>query len=214
MAACHSISCSFANTTQHHFNENEDLAAMAERATRQRTNLIAYFAYNTQNADGQNVVYADFPVNHVWKIPEKVWFAQQRREKAVGRMYFVHFTASERFFLHLLLIVILGATSFEHLRTIDNTEHSTFQVAYGTLGLLQDDIEWDTCMREACIDQDAKRLKNLFVTLLLFCSPLNPKVYGKDIETICCMIRGIDASRMEALPRMPTMTPYYSSRPN
>jgi hypothetical protein len=31
-------------------------------------------------------------------------------------------------------------------------------------------------MREACIDQDAKRLKNLFVTLLLFCSPLNPEV--------------------------------------
>jgi hypothetical protein len=31
-------------------------------------------------------------------------------------------------------------------------------------------------MREACIDQDAKRLRNLFVTLLLFCSPLNPEV--------------------------------------
>ncbi len=40
------------------------------------------------------------------------------------------------------------------------------------------------------------------------------KCYGKDIETICCMICGIDASRMEALPRMPIMTPYYSSRPN
>jgi hypothetical protein len=44
------------------------------------------------------------------------------------------------------------------------------------LGLLQDDAEWDTCMREACIDQDAKRLKNLFVTLLLFRSPLNLEV--------------------------------------
>jgi hypothetical protein len=28
-------------------------------------------------------------------------------------------------------------------------------------------------MQEACIDQDPKRLKNLFMTLLLFCSPLN-----------------------------------------
>jgi hypothetical protein len=51
-----------------------------------------------------------------------------------------------------------------------------FQTAYEALGLLQDDAEWDTCMREACIDQDAKRLRNLFVTLLLFCSPLNSKV--------------------------------------
>jgi hypothetical protein len=31
-------------------------------------------------------------------------------------------------------------------------------------------------MQEACIDQDAKKLKNLFVTLLLFYSPLNPEV--------------------------------------
>jgi hypothetical protein len=31
-------------------------------------------------------------------------------------------------------------------------------------------------MREACIDQDAKRLRNLFVIFLLFCSPLNLEV--------------------------------------
>jgi hypothetical protein len=91
-------------------------------------------------------------------------------------MYFVHPTTSERFFLHLLLIVILAATSFEHLRIVDDTEHPTFQAACGALGLLQDDTEWDMSMQEACIDQDAKRLRNLFVTLLMFCSPLNPEV--------------------------------------
>jgi hypothetical protein len=91
-------------------------------------------------------------------------------------MYFVHLAAGERFFLRLLLTVVPGATSFEHLRTVDDTEHPTFQAACKTLGLLQDDAEWDTCMREACIDQDAKRLRNLFVTFLLLCSPLNPEV--------------------------------------
>jgi hypothetical protein len=72
MAACHSINCSFARTTQRHFNENEDLAAMAKRATGQRTTLIAYFAYNAQNVDGRNMVYVDFPADHVWKIQETV----------------------------------------------------------------------------------------------------------------------------------------------
>jgi hypothetical protein len=57
------------------FNENEDLAVVAERVARQITTLIAYFAYNAQNADGWNVVYADFPVDHVWKIRKKVWSA-------------------------------------------------------------------------------------------------------------------------------------------
>jgi hypothetical protein len=41
-------------------------------------------------------------------------------------------------------------------------------------------------MREACIDQDTKSLRNLFVTLLLFCSPLNLEVlwerYGDNMS--------------------------------
>jgi hypothetical protein len=47
------------------FNENEDLATVVERAAHQKTTLTAYFAYNAQNADGWNVVYADFPADHV-----------------------------------------------------------------------------------------------------------------------------------------------------
>jgi hypothetical protein len=80
------------------------------------------------------------------------------------------------FFLRLLLIVILGVTSFEHFWTIDDTKHPTFQAAYRALGLLQDDAKWDTCMREAYINPDAKKLRNLFVILLLFYSPLNLEV--------------------------------------
>jgi hypothetical protein len=91
-------------------------------------------------------------------------------------MYFVHLAIGECFFLCLLLNVVLGTTSFEHLRTIDDTKHSTTQAACGALGLLHDDAEWDTCMQEACINEDAKRLKNLFVPLLLFYSPLNPEM--------------------------------------
>jgi hypothetical protein len=102
--------------------------------------------------------------------------SRQRGEKAIGRMYLVHRAIGERFFLRLLLTVVPCATFFEHLWTIDNTKDPTFQATCGTLGLLQDNAEWDTCMWEACINQDAKRLKNLFVTLLLFCSPFNTEM--------------------------------------
>jgi hypothetical protein len=118
------------------FKENEDLAIVAKHAACQKTTLTAYFAYNAQNVNGQQVVYTDSPANHVWKIREKVWSARQQGEKAVGRMYFVHPTAGERFFLHLLVTVVLGATFFEHLRTVDDTEHPTFQAACRALGLL------------------------------------------------------------------------------
>jgi hypothetical protein len=45
---------------------------VVEHAAYQKTTLTAYFVYNAQNANGWNVVYADFFVNHVWKIREKV----------------------------------------------------------------------------------------------------------------------------------------------
>jgi hypothetical protein len=48
---------------------------MVECAARQNTTLTAYFAYNAQNVDGWNVVYADFLANHVWKFREKVLLA-------------------------------------------------------------------------------------------------------------------------------------------
>jgi hypothetical protein len=66
-------------------------------------------------------------------------------------MYFVHPTVGERF-LHLLLTIVPGVTSFEHLQTFDDTKHLMFQAACGALGLLQDNAKWDTCMWEACID--------------------------------------------------------------
>ncbi len=109
---------------------------MAECAARQRTTLTTYFVYNAQNVDGQNVVYVDFLADHVWKIRENFWSTQHRGEKAVGRIYFVHFVASEHFFLHLLLIIIPSATSFKHLQIVDDTEHLSFQATCKALGLL------------------------------------------------------------------------------
>jgi hypothetical protein len=91
-------------------------------------------------------------------------------------MYFVHPITNEHFFLHLLFTIVPDATSYEHLWAIYDTKHLIFQAICGALGLLQDDTKWDTCMWEACIDQDAKRLGNLLVTFLLLCSLLNLEV--------------------------------------
>jgi hypothetical protein len=158
------------------FNEYDDLEAVAQRATNQQTTLTRYFAYNAANEGSRHVLYTDFPQQHVWKAHKKRWAPCQCGAKAVGRMYFVPVASGERFYLRLLLTIRSGATSFENLRTMDGIHHPTFQATCGALGLLQDDQKWDACLREACIDHDAARLKKLFVILLLFCSPLRPEV--------------------------------------
>jgi hypothetical protein len=66
------------------FNENENFTCVADHATHQKTTLTAYFAYNAQNVDGRNVVYVNFPADHVWKIQEKCLSARQCGEKVIG----------------------------------------------------------------------------------------------------------------------------------
>jgi hypothetical protein len=59
-------------------------------------------------------------------------------------MFFVHPAISERFFLYLLITIVL---IFKDLRIVDDIEHPTFQVACEALGLVQDpNSKWDTCI--------------------------------------------------------------------
>ncbi len=54
------------------FNEDEDLAVVAQRAADQPTTLTGYFAFNAANEGSREVLYTDFPRQHVWKTREKV----------------------------------------------------------------------------------------------------------------------------------------------
>lgn len=43
------------------FNEDEDLAVVAQRAADQPTTLTRYFAFNAANEGSREVLYTDFP---------------------------------------------------------------------------------------------------------------------------------------------------------
>jgi hypothetical protein len=56
-------------------------------------------------------------------------------------MYYAHPTSGERYYLRMLLNCVKGATSYEHLRTMDGKVHNTFKNACIAMGLLVDDNE-------------------------------------------------------------------------
>ncbi|CAG8765706.1 10250_t:CDS:2 [Cetraspora pellucida] len=97
------------------------------------------------------------------------------RTVEVRRMYFVHSTAGEHYYLRLLLNVVSGATSFPNLRTVNSILYNTFKEACDALGLLQNDKEWDRCLAEAALIQSGSQLRHLFATFLLFCNPIHPE---------------------------------------
>jgi len=71
-----------------------------------------------------------------------------KRGFAIGRMYYAHPTSDERYYLRMLLNCVKGATSYEHLRTLDGTKHDTLKNACIAMGLLEEDNEWHQALEE------------------------------------------------------------------
>jgi len=92
----------------------------------------------------------------------------------------------EKYYLRLLLTVVAGAKSFQHLRTVRGVTYRTFREACSARGLIEDDQEWISCFQEAILFATEKSLCILFVTTLLFgsiCSPL--ELWKKFRDNIC-----------------------------
>jgi len=87
-----------------------------------------------------------------------------------------------------------GATSYEHLRTMDNIEHDTFKDACIAMGLFADDNEWHQALEEASVWALGRQLRDMFASMLMFCEATNPRQLwdahweslSDDIETMTC----------------------------
>ena len=61
------------------------------------------------------------------------------------------------------------------MKTVDGEKQESFQEVCRLLGLLQDDREWDEALTEGALTKMPGVLRELFVTIVLFCAPANPK---------------------------------------
>ena len=65
-------------------------------------------------------------------------------------------------------------TSFDDLKTIDDIQYESYQEVARMLGLLQDDQEWEEALAEGAVTKMPFALRELFVTITLFCQPAKP----------------------------------------
>lgn len=75
----------------------------------------------------------------------------------------------------MLLYEVRSPTSFCHLRVVNGFEHHTFKEACEARGLLQSDSEHDRCLNEAAFFKSAAALRRLFITIIIFNEPTNPR---------------------------------------
>ena len=90
-------------------------------------------------------------------------------------MVFVHPNDPERFALRIWLLYRKGLDSFESLRTVNGKKLSTYKEACFALGYLNDDSEAKLSLDEAVNFATPSQIRELFVLILLNCTPSNPR---------------------------------------
>jgi len=105
---------------------------------------------------------------------------------SIGRIYNIHPTAGELYYLRMIINYIKGPKSYEDILTVDGITHSSFKDACVAMSLLEGDEEWHEAMKEASLWATANQLRNLFVMLLVHCEVTNPlklwNSYWKDLS--------------------------------
>ena len=83
-------------------------------------------------------------------------------------MYHCNLLADEKFYLRLLLTIVCGLQSFEHLCTINGVVHDTFREAAIAVGLTHNNRKWIDTFTEAITFASLEDLENLEYNLGLF----------------------------------------------
>ena len=124
------------------YHENTDLGNIVSDMKRYCTMLTEWFVANRKYASAHHLTYDKFPSEWTWDAKNKVWLKRQRKSRfgsPIGRIYHVHPSTGELFFLRILLTKVAGAKSFVHLRTYEGRRFDTFKEACQARGLVGDD---------------------------------------------------------------------------
>jgi len=157
------------------FIEEDDLEEVIEDPNNLRTKLTSWLEANNKFPTAQHYTYIEFPEHFIWHSNGKYWDIRRGSHNKISRIAHVNPTQGDTYYLRMLLHIVKGATSFSEIRTITGHEYPTFRSACQALGLLGDDQEWSLALNDAAQWASPYQLRQLFITLLLFCEVTNPR---------------------------------------
>ena len=151
-----------------------------------RTTLVAFFELCQQDPFARTLLYCDVAHHYTWDVSHKQFHRRKqgrdvqghpgvKATDALGRVYSVHPSNAECFYLRMLLHVVQGPTSFASLKTVGGVVCETYREACERRGMLENDSHWDMTIAEAVISQSPQRIRHLFAILLTTWAISNPK---------------------------------------
>ncbi|KAM0880860.1 hypothetical protein ACQ4PT_033300 [Festuca glaucescens] len=156
------------------FPDSTDIEKIVSRPGIEKTMFTEWMRANQLYEDARDLTYAEFPAKWTWHAKEKKWEPRKGKKRSIGRIYYAHPASGEKYYMRILLNTVKGCKSFEDIRKVNGVIHPTYKSACYALGLLDDDREWDDCIKEASHWASAQQMRQLFCTILLFCEVSNP----------------------------------------
>ncbi|XP_039772144.1 uncharacterized protein LOC120640381 [Panicum virgatum] len=162
------------------YDENANMAEIISSEFLRRTMLTQWFECNKKYPEARDLTYLEFPSKWCWLKDKRVWEPWVYGSK-IGRLYYVHPSVGERYYLCMLLMVVKGAQSYDDLKTYNGSLHPTFKAARAARGLLGSDQEWYNAFDEAATWATSSQLRQLFVTMLMFCEVADEYAFFKKV---------------------------------
>lgn len=151
------------------YEKGSDLRALINSPAAKRTMLTEWFEANAKYEEARTLTYCDFPKQWTWDSSSRCWRPRTPAPK-IGRMYYVHPTVGELYYLQMLLMIVKGAQSYPDIRTYNGVIYETYREACEARGILEGDNEWHLLFDEAIQSASSYQLRQLFVTVVLYCS--------------------------------------------
>jgi hypothetical protein len=180
------LSCHLENGQRDYFT-TASVSAVVYRPP--NTTSTAFFQLCQQDGFARTLLYPEIPRYHRWNTSRKIFGRRKVGQPvlgydefgsdALGRVYTVHPSNAECYFLRMLLHSRRGPRSFAELRTVNGEVCQTFREACQKLGLPEGDQHWDVTLREAEFISLPEQMRNLFTIILTTCSPSNPNTSWK-----------------------------------
>ncbi len=154
------------------YEKGSDLRAVLNSPAAKRSMLTEWFEANKKHLKARSLTYCEFPREWSWEPSSRTWRERTPAPK-IGRIYYVHPTAGELYYLRMLLMIVRGAQSYADVRTHNDIVYATYREACEARGLLEGDSEWYLLFDEAILFASSHQLRQLFVTVVLYCSVTN-----------------------------------------
>jgi len=155
-----------------YFREEDHPLILRQHLDNSSSTLLAYFKYNFEKAHRRQYLYHEFLLHYVY-IGKQGWKVRSRG-RSIGHMYSASPFVGTQYYLRLLLALVRGATSFEHLRTVDGFVHTSCKEACIALCLLGHDSQWVAMFTDAKEFITGNALRHVFALALQHTTITNP----------------------------------------